>query len=73
MFEWGNSQIHITNNGFAQVQLAEMEAFSLTSDKSSSVLTDDLSSEEQVVTSQLKEMKVKAYYVCEWNSKPKRY
>ncbi|XP_073448761.1 voltage-dependent T-type calcium channel subunit alpha-1I isoform X1 [Aquarana catesbeiana] len=40
-----------------EVQLAEMEAFSLTSDKSSSVLTDDLSSEDQGVTSQLKEMK----------------
>ncbi|XP_077324135.1 voltage-dependent T-type calcium channel subunit alpha-1I-like, partial [Lithobates pipiens] len=40
-----------------EVQLAEMEAFSLTSEKSSSVLTDDLSSEDQGVTSQLKEMK----------------
>ncbi|XP_069593700.1 voltage-dependent T-type calcium channel subunit alpha-1I [Ranitomeya imitator] len=45
------------NHDKQEVQLAEMEAFSLTSDKSSSVLTDDLSSEEQGVTSQLKEMK----------------
>nr|DBA18821.1 TPA: hypothetical protein GDO54_017024 [Pyxicephalus adspersus] len=40
-----------------EVQLAEMEAFSLTSDKSSSVLTDDLSSEDQGVPSHLKELK----------------
>ncbi|CAH2312283.1 voltage-dependent T-type calcium channel subunit alpha-1I [Pelobates cultripes] len=45
------------NHDKQEVQLAEMEAFSLTSDKSSSVLTDDLSSEDQGVTSQLKEMK----------------
>ncbi|XP_018422918.1 PREDICTED: voltage-dependent T-type calcium channel subunit alpha-1I [Nanorana parkeri] len=46
------------NHDKHEVQLAEMEAFSLTSDKSSSVLTDDLSSEDQGVTSQLKEMKL---------------
>ncbi|XP_053545406.1 voltage-dependent T-type calcium channel subunit alpha-1I [Bombina bombina] len=40
-----------------QVQLAETEAFSLTSDKSSSVLTDDLSSEDHGVANQLKEIK----------------
>ncbi|XP_053326257.1 voltage-dependent T-type calcium channel subunit alpha-1I [Spea bombifrons] len=45
------------NHDKQEVQLAEMEAFSLTSEKSSSVLTDDLSSEDQGVTSQLKEMK----------------
>uniref|UniRef100_A0A6I8QEY3 Calcium channel, voltage-dependent, T type, alpha 1I subunit n=2 Tax=Xenopus tropicalis TaxID=8364 RepID=A0A6I8QEY3_XENTR len=45
------------NHDKQEVQLAEMEAFSLTSDKSSSVLTDELSSEDQGVTSQLKEMK----------------
>ncbi|XP_075429860.1 voltage-dependent T-type calcium channel subunit alpha-1I isoform X2 [Ascaphus truei] len=45
------------NHDTQEVQLAEMEAFSLTSDKSSSVLTDDLSSDDHGVPSQSKEMK----------------